>query len=335
MTDTPSAPKTRNLSSEEETTLTTDTDTGFRLTRDQLECLRPHVLSRWAARVFSFGELRFEPDHHVLGLDTPAIVRSSPSVGPALAASCVGRPVNSMFIREHDMRGGWTQASAPPGVDPDRYSVVGFLDAASADAHGIVASFFVLSADLHDDLVMLDKLGQLDAAGCCLSSAVTSATVRRTGWGLPVVDVLDAEARSLSLTSLSHDPGGHVIRRLAEDEPLGARDFVPPAREWAPRAWPSAEAAPLAGRLVPLVVTPAKRSPVGELDIPWTLLASETKTLNFFGFGGAVPLPNVNVISGNTNVAAILTTINVNGGSFALVNLTASPQSGTAKVVYW
>jgi hypothetical protein len=227
--------------------MTTDTteipDDGFHLSPEQLSRIRPHALSRWSALALSWGEIRFDERENVLNLGAvPAIVRLSPALGDALAPTAPGRPVNYM-TRPDGLRSALLHPdNVPPGADRFMATACGYIDAAMATPAGLLVSFFVLSAPAHTDLEQLVHDDALQAARCCLWTRANEATVRRSAWGLPIVDVHRASALALSLTSCAHDQHARVLRRLAEDEPLRAEDVGAGERLYAPAAWgPSQE----------------------------------------------------------------------------------------------
>jgi hypothetical protein len=272
---------------------------GFSPSRVQLARLWPFVLSRWSARIFSFGEIRFEPDFHVFGVAAePAIVRTSADVGPALAASCTGRPIRYL-IRDDGLRAGIHPTHADM---PDAGTLVGFIENAECDAEGIVASLLLLRHDVHEDLEALDAAGQLEAARLCLSHSAT-ATPRRTAWGLKVFDVTSASANALEFTSLSHSPATHMLRRLALDEPLGTDDFRQIERLHVPRelgATVTEPAQDVTAPITPGAVTPTKRSPLLTLQQTISVPTGGPNAITFTHNLGLIP--HVTVDAGHDNI---------------------------------
>jgi hypothetical protein len=148
------------------------------------------------------------------------IARTSPVIGPELAASCVGKMIHHN-IREDGLRCGG-------GSDPSFVTLAGFIESADCDAYGVVASLLVLSPVLDWDLKDLEASGELESARLCLEHSAL-AIPRKTAWGVKVFDITRASANHLNFTSLAHSPATHVLRRLGPDEPLSAKDFGPTA----------------------------------------------------------------------------------------------------------
>lgn len=68
---------------------------GATPSREQLAKLNPWVLSWWSARIFAFGETRYEEDCGIFDLGhEPCVVRTTAAIGADFAASCAGK-----FIR--------------------------------------------------------------------------------------------------------------------------------------------------------------------------------------------------------------------------------------------
>jgi hypothetical protein len=222
-----------------------------------LAALRSFALSKWLACIHAYGEVRWESEFRVFDTDAPCVTRTTPAVGPPLAASCPGVPI-SYQTRPDGLRcGSHPDDQRNPYCDPH---VAGFIESAWATDHGVYASLLVLREDVHKDLMALDAAGQLEAARLCLSHSAT-AIPTATGWGLKTFTITSATANSLSFSSLAHTPGTHCLRRLEMSESPSSDDLRPTARLHVPSSF-APTAAPVVGEIEPGAVTTERRQNV-------------------------------------------------------------------------
>jgi hypothetical protein len=310
---------------------------GAAPSREELRKLRPLILSRWAARVHSYGETRYEEGCKLFGVSEhePVIVRSGPAIGRELAESCVGKTI-SFNYRPDGMRYG----------DGDICNLAGFIDHAEADEHGVVASLLIISPILHRDLEDLDERGELGAARLCLHHAA-SAMPRKTAWRIPVFDLTHATANFLAFTSLSHAVGTCVLRRLTLDESLGPDDLRPVDLTHVPRMLaptptsirfdgnaPETEPDHISATINPGAVTTPKRQLLGSTFAAFLSIPAATK-VSVTGLPhnlGVIPLVTPDAGNGNYFVSPF----NVTTTTFDLsvYNVAATAQGGVVTLFF-
>jgi hypothetical protein len=66
---------------------------------------------------------------------------------------------------------------------------------------------------------------------------VTKLKISRTPWQRAAVEIFEAHAFGVEFTSLSHDRGARVLRRLDVDEEPDERDVLPPDTRLIPPRW--------------------------------------------------------------------------------------------------
>jgi len=190
--------------------------------------------SRWLARLYRWNESLWPGAD--FGFRDPVIVRVPAAVGPELAASCVGAPLN-YALRDPDL----VRVHYIPDDGPVRptYTATfsGLVETCRADDVGLLATLLVSRPEAHFDLEMLERAGALGHSGLCLVWEVLASRAGRTPWGATVIDVERAAGVAVGFTAHPHIPGCRVLRRLALDEELTEQDAIPPAPLIVPANW--------------------------------------------------------------------------------------------------
>jgi len=316
----------------------------LRLPPGALAQLRQHAHSRWAARIFVFGEDRYSESENPFTPGQPLVVRTPSSIGPRLAETCHGVQV-LQIERPDGLQTGDAFIRRPDGTRETVYPTVGFIETAVADEVGITAMVAILDHRAHELLAALDADGELGTAMVCLQQRAR-AIVRRTRWALPVADVVEAAARSLHFTSLSHQRGARFLRRLAMDEKLAASDFTPAARVYVLGSLASDDAAPREAtvsmgtvttpELGNTSVTTPKRQAQGSQSFFYNLAGNQKATPpRSATASGAIPSATFDSGNSNGDFAVWLTNLTTTQLTLCGLNISGSPISGTATVYFW
>lgn len=200
--------------------------------------------SRWLARIFTFGEIVISQDFRLYGLDSPVIAVYAPEIGPALAESAVGVPVN-WALRPHDgLRMHWWPDGPGKwlrGIHPE--VCAGFVERAWADPVGVSAILAIFRPECDADLAALERDGALEWSGVCLVQNV-DALLMTSPWGVTISHVSAARAISVDFNSIPLRPGSRIVRRLALDEEPDEREVIETEQRLVPRGWRGAAMTP-------------------------------------------------------------------------------------------
>jgi len=209
---------------------------------------RKVCLSRWVARIYRWNENLWPGAD--FGHADPVLVRMLASVGPELAETAIGIPVN-YALRDPDLvRVHYTPDDGPVRPTyPEVYA--GIVESCRADETGLLATLLISRYEAHADLALLERTNALGHAGLCLCWSPVVARTGRTPWGATVVDVERANAFAVGFTAHPHIAGCRVLRRLALDEELTEQDAIPPEPLVVPSTWRAGES----GHTTPALVT--------------------------------------------------------------------------------
>ncbi len=218
------------------------------------------VLSRWVARIYRWNESLWPGEP--LGFTDPIFVRVPAAVGPELAASCVGIPVNYALRQGDYVRVHYTPDDGPVmATYPETFA--GVVESCTADEEGLLATLLVSRWEAHQDLCFLERAGALEHAGLCLTHNIRSHQIGRTPWGAVVVDVERTVGGAVGFTAHPHIGGCRVLRRLGLDEALTEADAIPPEPVVVPSHWRATES----GNGSPSPITAASAIATGKIAV--------------------------------------------------------------------
>lgn len=276
--------------------------------------------TRWLARLFTFGEAIMPGNKKPFGGNAHAIFMSGPELGPELAASAIGAPVNYAVRAEDNWRCHWRPEGAMlRGLHPEVLG--GFIENAWTDAYGVMGVVAIFAERVNADLSALERDGDLGFAAVCLVQD-TTAEVEVTPWGLLVGHVKSARAISLDFNSLAISPGSRILRRLAPDEDPSEQTVIPPD----PRAVPL----PPGARRRSLVTSTIDSGggSVGTPAItPNAVTAAAASATSAAGYGNSsgtfTDIISVSLTTTGKRVAIVA------GGNFLIENTSGAPQKCT------
>jgi hypothetical protein len=207
-----------------------DHETDVRLSPEQIAMLRSHVPRRYLARVHVFGECVMPEERRPLEIAAPLIVRTTPAVGPELAATAVGIPINLARrprdgVLTHWMPDGPTRQLH--GIHPEIH--VGYVGRAWPDRFGVMAELLVFREDIIPDLDIAELTGELWSCGLCLSFTTLEQAMSRVRFtGHHVADIRRARSYALDFAGLPLLRGCRLLRQVDRDEAVLEEEGPPP-----------------------------------------------------------------------------------------------------------
>lgn len=227
--------------------MTTPTDAAEgiqRLSVANIAAMRSSFLSRWVAKIATYGEVLLDEALEPFGARSPAVMIVPPEIGPGLAESAIGCPVNWAWRPQDKLRTHW-QPNGPgkflTGFHHEIYS--GVVERAWADERGVNAVLGIFRPDCHDDLDALERNDALAFSGICLVQRA-DFTLSTSPWRITVARIVSARAISCDFNSLPLLKGSHIVRRLALDEDPDERESIETEHRLIPASWRGATMTP-------------------------------------------------------------------------------------------
>jgi hypothetical protein len=335
-----------------------DTTTDFRLPVEQLAQLRAVAPRRYLARIFVFGEALFPEERGHYGTGSSVIVRTRPELGPEMASSAIGVPLN-LARRPDGVLCHWTPFG--PGVllhGVHQETNAGWVANAWPDRFGLMAELLVFRHDIIPDLDIAESSGELWSVGLCLLHTALDADITPIRFtGHHYADVRAARSFAVDIVGLPLSRGCRLLRRLEDGEEVREDEGPEPDARYilappAPAGLAVADAVPVdlalgsvgnpqlgtgavgTGNLQGQAVTPQKRSLLTQVTGSSPSIPSGGRTTITLTHGlGFRPLAVPQ--SGHSFIIASVISMTTNTITILLVNAGQESASTTLTVDYF